>query len=275
LRISILASGSSGNAILVTGGSTSLLVDAGLSMKRITRLVAEAGADVRDVEALLVTHEHSDHVGGLGPVARRLAVPVYATAGTHAALDRRLGKHGHRVLVEPGRRLAIGDLTVGAFATSHDGAEPVGYTITDGERTVVIATDLGIVGHMVRRHLRRADCLVLESNHDEKMLVEGPYPWPVKKRILSNVGHLSNAAAAKELSSLGDAPVSVVVLAHLSAENNEPDLARATARAALDRAGRRDVALHVARQDAVVGPIDLCDTVSDVEGAFATCTRSL
>jgi phosphoribosyl 1,2-cyclic phosphodiesterase len=274
LRIALLASGSSGNALLVSSGSVTILVDAGVSASRVLAALGDGRLD-----AVLVTHEHTDHVSGLPALTRRLSVPVLATTGTHAAIAGRLAAASERVLVRPGREVELGDLSVVPFATSHDSAEPVGFTIADGRHRIAIATDLGIVGKSVRRHLSTADCVVLEFNHDEQMLVDGPYPWPLKQRIMSNVGHLSNGAAARELESFADAPVSAVVLAHLSRENNEPGLARDAASAALERVGRADVRVLVAGEDGLRDPLEIGGTKvvgrhREPEGATAGCSES-
>lgn len=277
MQITVLASGSSGNAILVSGGQTSVLVDAGISARRVKAGAAEAGVNVDSLEAVLVTHEHTDHVSGLGALARRFRLPVHATAGTHRALEPMLAGHELRVFIEPGREFRLGDLEVRAFATSHDCEEPVGFSITDGRHSIAIATDLGVVGRAVRRHLTRADCIVLEFNHDERMLIDGSYPWPLKRRILSNIGHLSNEAAAAELAALADAPATTLVLAHISEENNVPELARAAADEALERAGRGDIQVHVSSQRIAVGPIEIgvqssgCEAAGR-EGALRQCT---
>lgn len=278
MRISILASGSSGNAILVSSGDTHLLVDAGISARRVAEGVSRAGIDPDHLEAVIVTHEHSDHVSGLGPVARRFGVPVYATRGTYDGVEGRVGHVSEWVFIEPGRDFTVGGLSVHPFVTSHDCADPVGFSISDGLTSVAIATDLGVVSRVVRRQLAVADCVVLEFNHDERMLANGPYPWSLKKRIMSNVGHLSNDAAAAEVAALRDAPVSSLVLAHLSDENNVPELALAAAGEALALAGRRDVAVHVSSQRTLLGPIDVGTQAIRIsadtqEGATTSCTR--
>ncbi|MBD3349296.1 MAG: MBL fold metallo-hydrolase [Candidatus Eisenbacteria bacterium] len=257
LRVSILASGSSGNAILVSSEETHLLVDAGISARRVAAGARAAGVDPDDLAAVVVTHEHSDHVSGLGPVARRFGLPVYATGGTHDGMRGRAGTIPQRVYIEPGREFRIGELSVVPFVTSHDCAEPVGFSIADSGGRLTVATDLGLVSGAVRRHLRDSDCVVLEFNHDEQMLRTGAYPWRLKKRIASNVGHLSNVAAAAEIAALRDAPVADLVLAHLSEENNVPELAVAAASEALSRGGRRDVEVHVAEQRSALGPIEV------------------
>lgn len=274
--ISVLASGSSGNAMMVGSGSTNVLLDAGLSARRVQEKLGAVGMEPGDLSGILVSHEHSDHVSGIGPVSRRFGLPVYATTATHGALDRRIDGRTERFFIETGVEFAVGDLLITAFAVSHDCVDPVGYTITDGVTRVTIATDLGVVGGSVRRHLARADCVVLEFNHDERMLIDGAYPWPLKQRIMSNVGHLSNESAGNELRLLADAPLGALVLAHMSEENNTPELAYETAAGVLDGAGRGDVAIHVAAQHEPLGPIVVGAAGRDgktQEGAVFTCTR--
>jgi phosphoribosyl 1,2-cyclic phosphodiesterase len=255
MRVAVLASGSSGNSTWISSDTTTLVVDAGISCRRATSAAEEVGLDVASIGAVLVTHEHMDHVSGLGPLSRRYDIPVYATRGTHGAISKRAGKCRERRTVEPGVDFEVGDLLVSAFAVSHDGAEPVGYSISDGVHRVVIATDMGIVSHAVRQHMSEADCLVLEFNHDERMLMDGGYPWFLKQRILGREGHLSNDAAARELLMLADGPVSTVILAHLSQENNTPEMAMETAMEALVRAGRPDVSVHLSDQRVPMGPV--------------------
>jgi phosphoribosyl 1,2-cyclic phosphodiesterase len=278
MKVAVLASGSSGNAVWVSSGSTAVLIDAGVSGRRISQAAEGLGLDTTQLSAVLVTHEHSDHVSGLGPVTRKFDVPACATAGTHAAIDRRLGKCPGRTVVEAGTDFEIGDLLVSPFAISHDCAEPVGYSVSDGRTVVAVATDLGVVSHPVRYRIGRADCVVLEFNHDERMLLDGSYPWFLKQRIMSNEGHLSNEAAARELVLLADGPISTLVLAHISRENNTPDLALATARDALERAGRADVDVLLAEQDRAMGPICLgvdaqSTNVTTSTGVSVSCTR--
>ncbi|MFH1688989.1 MAG: MBL fold metallo-hydrolase [Candidatus Eisenbacteria bacterium] len=277
MKVAVLASGSSGNSVWVSSASTAVLIDAGVSGKRISASAEELGLDTAQLSAVLVTHEHSDHVSGLGPVTRKFDIPACATAGTHAGIDRRLGRCPGRIVVEAGTDFEIGGLLVSPFAVSHDCAEPVGYALTDGRTRVVIATDLGVVSHPVRHRIGEADCVVLEFNHDERMLLDGSYPWFLKQRIMSNEGHLSNDAAARELVSLADGPLSALVLAHLSRENNVPELALATARVALERAGRADVGVYLADQDRPLGPVclgsDAQSTNTVTTGVSGSCTR--
>jgi phosphoribosyl 1,2-cyclic phosphodiesterase len=278
VRIAVLASGSSGNAILVTSHSTSVLVDAGISARRLVRAAGQLGVLPESIDAVLVTHEHTDHVAGLSTLTRRLGLPVIASRGTHAAIRPRVAGAGARVEVEAGGEYVIGDLAIEPFATSHDCAEPLGFTITDGVTRTAIATDLGVVGRNVRRHLLTADCAVLEFNHDERMLIDGSYPWPLKQRILSNVGHLSNARAADELRRAGDAPLSLLILAHLSRENNHAELATEAARGGLERAGRADVRVVVAHGSETLGPLTIGEerlrpSDQPERGRGVACTR--
>ena len=261
MRVAVLASGSSGNAILVSADDTHLLVDAGISARRVTRALHALDVRPEDLRAVLVTHEHGDHVSGLGPLVRRLHVPVYATRGTLGRIRRLIKGGGAAVVVDAGSTFEVGTVNVSPFAVSHDCVDPVGYSFDDGGVRVVVATDLGVVGRSVRDHLSRADCIVLESNHDERMLLDGPYPWHLKRRILSNTGHLSNDAAAREIDLLCSGRLSSLVLAHISHENNRPDLAVAAAAAILDRRGRTDVAVTAASRDEPTDPVEIAGPV--------------
>ena len=257
MRLTILASGSSGNALLISTDTTSVLVDAGISARRAACAISDAGVDASDLAAVFVTHEHSDHVSGVGPIARRFDLPVHATRGTLRAMNRRAGNGFAKIPVGAGDPLSIGDITVLPFSTSHDCADPVGYAFEADSARIAVVTDLGVVGSPVRDQMARADCVVLEFNHDERMLIDGSYPWPLKQRIMSNIGHLSNETAARELARAGNHPVSTVVLAHLSKENNTPRLAYEAATAALEAAGRPDVAVLLASQEEPLGPIEI------------------
>ena len=257
MDISVLASGSSGNSLVVSSGSDALLVDAGLSARRLQSALDEVGMNAEHLSGILVTHEHSDHVSGLGPVARRFGLPVFATLRTHEALKSRIGDGIDAVVIESGMSHRVGSLTASAFSVSHDCVDPVGYTIADGSHRVAIATDLGVVGRSVRHHLSEADCVVLEFNHDERMLLDGSYPWALKQRIMANTGHLSNAAAARELAALARGPLSVLILAHLSNDNNTPRLAFETAVGVLEKAGRSDIHVLLAGKGEALGPVNL------------------
>jgi phosphoribosyl 1,2-cyclic phosphodiesterase len=254
LEFCALASGSKGNAVFVGSRGRGVLVDVGLAGREIERRIVTSGVQPEAISAVVVTHEHRDHISGVGVWARRYRVPVYMTATCRDAASAVLGPRGlERVevrLFEPGLAFGAGGLEFFPFSTSHDALDSVGFRVTDGSKALGIATDLGFASHVVRHHLAAADLLYLESNHDEDLLVNGPYPWFLKQRIRSRHGHLSNAASALLLGELLHGGLHTVVLAHLSETNNTPRLAYEAGRAALaDCGAERDVTLLVARQD--------------------------
>jgi phosphoribosyl 1,2-cyclic phosphodiesterase len=242
LRVSILASGSSGNITLLETEHTRLLIDAGLGKRETLARLAAVEKEVEHVDGILVTHEHNDHCGGLPQMLGIWKAPLYVTEPTMDALNRTLpdtlGKRLRGVeAIHAGQRFTIGDIEVHAFAIPHDAADPIGFTFRADGVKLALVTDLGYMPQLVKVHLRDADCLVLESNHDLDMLKVGPYPWVVKQRVLSRTGHLSNHAVSEYLADPDgfDARARFLVLAHLSLENNNPDLARLSAEEALGR----------------------------------------
>lgn len=230
LRFTILASGSTGNCTVIEHGDQRLLLDAGLSAKRVEQLLKERGVEPDTIDGVLVTHEHSDHIRGLGALARKYKLPVYANMKTWNELDRHVGdlEDEQRIVFQTGERLTFGDLTVESFPISHDAAEPVAYNFLAGGKKLSIATDVGYMSPVLKEKLKDADVLVLESNHDIDMLRVGRYPWNVKRRILSDVGHLSNEAAGEALCELITERTKRVYLAHLSRDHNQMDLAKLT-----------------------------------------------
>jgi len=314
----VLASGSKGNCTVVTGGHTRILVDAGLSCRELFRRMKLAGEDPATLDAIIVTHEHQDHINGLAVTARKLGIPVYFTEGTHRAWMRWLtprkqmtyaqwieqcrkqaaarqaeadahegepdeidlaaeaaqGPEEVTQTAEPvaavkdptwlpsveyffaGQALQIGDIGVSPFTTPHDAADPVGFVFQAEGVRMAIATDLGYIPPNVKAQLKGLDLLLLESNHDLEMLRDGPYPWSVKQRVLSRVGHLSNDAAANFLETEYDGQATYVILAHLSESNNVPDLARVTAERALNgRASLLANRLLIAEQHQPLNPV--------------------
>ncbi len=230
MKVCVLGSGSKGNCTLVESGNTSLLIDAGFSGLEISRRLESIGRDLETVTAIIVTHEHNDHISGVGVVSRRGRIPVYANMATHLAAERRVGKLFSRLEFGNGEEFEIGNLRVYPFAVSHDTVDPVGYVVSDGKNSVGYCTDTGKVTTLIEYHLRRCDVLVLESNHDPKMLREGPYPIHLQQRVGSNQGHLANEDAGKLLQKLaGKSSLNHVVLAHLSEVNNLPELAMKSA----------------------------------------------
>ena len=323
VRFTVLASGSKGNSTVVSGGGTRILVDAGLSCRELFRRMKVAGEDPATLDAIIITHEHRDHVNGLAVTARKLGVPVYFTQATHRAWMRWLTprrqmtyaqwleqcrKQAAEREAEPlntspecdasendpeeietetqsqeikaatltgppsikedptwlpsveyfqaGQPFSIGDIGIDPFTTPHDAADPVGFVFRSEGIRLGFATDLGYVTPNVKAQLQALDLLLIESNHDLEMLRDGPYPWSVKQRVLSRVGHLSNDATAEFLSTGYDGQAAYVILAHLSENNNLPELARVAAeRALIGRASLLANRLLLAEQHEPLVPI--------------------
>jgi len=296
VRFTVLASGSKGNSTVVTGGGTRILVDAGLSCRELFRRMKLAGEEWETLDAIVITHEHTDHIHGLAVTARKLGIPVYLTEGTHRAwmrwvsprrqmtyaqwvdqcrkqaAERQAEAESGQCLAEveadeadleapadeqdaitepvvaakdpswlpsveyfqAGQPFQIGDVAVSPFTIPHDAADPVGFVFRAEGVRMAVATDLGYIPPNVKAQLKGVDLLLLESNHDLEMLRDGPYPWSVKQRVLSRVGHLSNEAAADFLENQYDGQAAYVILAHLSESNNLPELARVAAERALN-----------------------------------------
>jgi phosphoribosyl 1,2-cyclic phosphodiesterase len=307
VRFTVLASGSKGNCTVVSGGKTRILVDAGLSCRELFRRMRLVDEDPATLDAIIITHEHSDHVAGLAVTARKLGIPVYFTEGTHRAWVRWLSprrqmtyaqwleqlhkqaaarmaeadvpaaeeceaeetetnlpdlsaKTGDSIppdtdisskkkpngpekdptwlpkveYFQSGKPLQIGDISVSPFTIPHDATDPVGFVFQAEGVRMALATDLGYIPPNVKAQLKRVDLLLLESNHDLEMLRDGPYPWSVKQRVLSRVGHLSNEAASTYLETEYDGQAAYVILGHLSESNNLPEIARITAERALN-----------------------------------------
>lgn len=223
MRVCLLASGSRGNAALIEAGDCRILVDAGLSAREIDRRLSALELSGSDLHAVLVSHEHNDHTSGIGPLARRYSLPVYIERETVRQLPR-LGKIEDLRLFEVGERICLHGLDIATFPTAHDAVNPVGFTIDSCEGRVGYATDLGLATRLVVEQLRNCRVLVLEANHDEQMLFDGPYPWHLKQRIRGRLGHLSNRETLELLQQVGWPGLEALFLAHLSDENNCPDL---------------------------------------------------
>ena len=233
MRFASLGSGSRGNALLVEAGSTRLLIDAGFGPREMVRRLERLGLAAADIDAVLVTHEHSDHIGGVFACARRFDWAVLLTHGTLAAC-RDDGSDTRITIIDSHEPFSVGDICVHPFPIPHDAREPVQFVLGDGARTLGVVTDAGhVTRHMVDM-LDACDALVLECNHDVKMLAQGSYPQALKRRIGGLWGHLDNAAAASLLSQIGRSSLRHVVAAHLSEENNNPALVRAALSAVLD-----------------------------------------
>lgn len=224
MRFCVLGSGSRGNAVLVESGSTAVLLDAGFSGKEIRRRLALIDRRPEDLTAVLLSHEHGDHISGAGVLSRQLGLPVYANVGTHRAAEARLQELRQRAEFETGCAFTLQDLHVHPFRVSHDTADPVGFVISDGANSLCCCTDTGKITALIRQRARGCQALILEANYDPQMLADGPYPLPVKQRVRSSQGHLANDDAARFLAELTGSPLRQVVLAHLSGTNNLPTL---------------------------------------------------
>jgi phosphoribosyl 1,2-cyclic phosphodiesterase len=236
-KICALASGSKGNSIYVSNGETAILIDAGLSGAEIERRFRSRDINPESLDAIVVSHEHTDHIQGVGVLSRRFGIPVHISESTMRAARTQLGSLHEARYFSRGSAFSIGNLSVHPFSISHDAADPVGFTIQDGSQKVGIATDLGIVTELVCHHLKGCKLLVLEANHDLRMLEEGPYPWEVKQRIRSRMGHLSNEASRHLLSKVSHSDLQHVIVAHVSETNNVPERALSVVREGADRRG--------------------------------------
>lgn len=229
MRLCSIASGSSGNCVYVGSGATHLLVDIGVSGKRTESGLSDLGITAGDLDGILITHEHADHISGLGVIARKYGVPIYATPGTIKAIRecRNVGDIDDALFheVREDVKLVIKDLTINPMRISHDAAQPVAYRIAYGNKKVGICTDLGVYNDYTVECLKGMDALLLEANHDVNMLQVGSYPYYLKQRILGDKGHLSNENSGRLLSRILHDKLQTIVLGHLSHENNLPELA--------------------------------------------------
>lgn len=252
-----LFSGSAGNALFCQYGNTRILIDAGKAGKTIDEALASVGVDPATLDAVLITHEHSDHIHGVGVMARRYHLPLYATQETWRAMDGKIGKIPGDLIrtTQSGKSFWLGDIGVEPFSIPHDAADPVGYRLWGGRLSVSTATDLGEFTENVYSAVRGSTLVLLESNHDPELLRANPrYSAQLKARILGDHGHLSNESCAEALLRLISAGTGTVLLGHLSGENNTPELARRVSTEALAREGirpGRDVQLNVALRDTV------------------------
>lgn len=258
LRFCPLFSGSSGNALYLGCGDTHLLIDAGMSGAKITTEMERVGLSPKDLTGILVTHEHSDHISGVGILSRRYDIPIFANDGTWIAMRDKLGNISEKNIrqFETGADFHIGCVEVTPFATPHDAMEPVGYSFCSARHKISIATDLGVIRESWLKHIEESDLVLLESNHDVDMLKAGRYPYELKRRILGSRGHLSNDAAGKAAVELVRRGVRGIILGHLSAENNFPELAYQSVSCILQSEGievGRDLMLSVANRDGSSG----------------------
>ena len=255
-----LCSGSSGNASFLEAEGRRFLIDAGLPRKRIAALLESIGVPLHTIDAVFLTHEHVDHVAGAGVLARAHHIPVYAAADCFSALPPSVGEIPAACMrvFEPDREFFCGKVRVFPFSTPHDAAHAVGYSFMAEGRKVTVMTDVGHVDERLLTQLSGSDLVLLEANHDVDMLLAGPYPYPLKQRILSRRGHLCNEDCGRALIALHERGVRNVILGHLSRENNTPELARVTIEAMLESAGiLSDMRVSVALRDRPLGLFEI------------------
>jgi phosphoribosyl 1,2-cyclic phosphodiesterase len=235
LKYCSIGSGSSGNCHYVGYKDTSILVDAGLSGKKITTGIDDIGIDIETLKGIFITHEHSDHIKGAGILSRKYDIPIFANVKTWCAMKEKLGdiKDSNMKVFENDRSYSLGDMIIRPFSISHDASDAVGYNFYAGNDKMSIATDIGYITDNIRRHLYKSKLVVLESNYDKNMLMMGSYPYSLKQRVMSDEGHLSNDDAANFCVELVNEGTQRILLAHLSKENNFPELAYETAKGTL------------------------------------------
>lgn len=249
MRFSVLASGSKGNACYIVTDNTSILIDAGLSCREINRRLGLIGIIITSLDAVIITHEHSDHTKGLGPISRRFDSTIYANSSTLKRCNGLLKNTRVDDTFNTGDTFKINDITIETFKKSHDAADPLGLIISANGSRLGILTDAGESTPALEERLQGCTSLMLEFNHDVEMLENGPYPYHLKKRIRSSYGHLSNEQAGDLLKRLSHTRLNNVVLAHLSEVNNTPEKALAQAKASLLECNMGDIPVHVSYQD--------------------------
>lgn len=271
--ISVLASGSSGNVTFVSDGSENVLVDGGLACREMERRLASIGVLPAAINAILITHEHQDHVKGALRFARKYRIPVYSTEGTFRALKRGFQKKVDWLRIKAGQGLKLRRLVVEVFPTPHDAREPVAFRFRRGGAALTHVTDIGHISGSVEEAIQGSQVVLIESNHDVDMLRRGPYPESLKHRVGSRYGHLSNEALARYLERRLPDGVRHLILAHLSQTNNHESVALASAREALARRGGESPLLHVCTQHRPTGLMRLSEKrpmrVSEAQGVLA------
>ena len=252
MKVCVLASGSSGNCIFVKSATTRILIDAGLSGRETARRLELIGASLPSIQGICLTHEHGDHITGLVALHKRAGIPIYANAGTIEAIrkNNKLRNLKWQVFTT-GAAFPIGDLTITPFSVSHDAYEPVGFIVASDQVRVGIVTDIGVSTHLVRERLRHCQVLIIESNHDERLLTDARRPWHLKQRIASRQGHLSNQHAAELIAEIAGNDLNQVFLFHLSLDCNRPELALKSTCEALHRQGLDHVQVNLTYADQI------------------------
>ncbi len=252
MKACTLISGSSGNATYVETAKTKVMIDAGQTGKKLTNALEErCGVNPGELDGILITHAHRDHIAGAGVLARRHELPIYATEGTWYEMDPLIGPVDEKLknVIDVNKTWELGDIKIETFPLSHDALDPVGYVCSSEAKSIGIATDSGVFTKQMTKSLQDLDCLVIEANHDVDLLHKGPYPWVLKKRIASTLGHLSNECAGKALLDIMGDKTKNVILAHLSSENNRPSLALETVKDML-----KENQMELNCEDVIVAP---------------------
>ena len=263
VSLTILGSGSAGNCAYVETGETRILVDAGFSLRQIRQRLATIGRTPENLTGVLITHEHSDHVAGLPMLCEKLRIPIYCNRPTHEEIQFQFSKKFDARLFATGASFEIGDVLVETFSIPHDAQDPVGYLLRTNGVNLGFLTDLGHATKLVLERVRPAHALVLESNHDVKMLQDCPRrPWSLKQRILGRHGHLSNEAAADAAQEIMSAELRHLFLGHLSSECNKPEIARRVMSARLQKIGATHVQVEIAAQDVPCATLELSSTTT-------------
>lgn len=257
-RFASIASGSSGNSIYFGSDNTHILIDTGISNKRIEEGLKNLGLKVSDLSGVLITHEHSDHIQGLRTLTKKYQIPIYATKGTLDYIKAKKIIEGNEDLcnvISADTKITIDDIDARVFKISHDASEPVGFRLSTAGKSVAVATDMGVYDEYIVDKLQDLDAILLEANHDIRMLEAGPYPYHLKRRILGSKGHLCNEIAGKLLARILNDNIKHVLLGHLSKENNYPSLAYETVKVEIDEADVEyrgsDFKIEVAKRDAM------------------------
>ena len=259
MRLGVLASGSRGNCTLIATPTTRILIDAGLSGRETARRLSLLEMVPEELNAILIGHEHSDHIQGLPVLAGRYGIPVYINRDTARATEKKLARARSVKIFTNGHSWEIGDLTILPFSVFHDAQDPVGFIIRQGKISVLVATDLGMPTRLVKERLKGNRIVILEANHDPEMLMNGDRPWRLKQRIKSRQGHLSNQAAAELLAEeTGDA-LTDIFLAHLSQDCNHPDKALRVVREHLEKKGRGHIRVRLTYQDRISEVVEIND----------------
>jgi phosphoribosyl 1,2-cyclic phosphodiesterase len=246
-----LASGSSGNCQYIETKDSSLLIDAGLSGKKIQQMISSIGRDLFNLDGILVTHEHQDHIKGVGILSRRYGIPIYANEKTWEAMENCIGKISEEniKIIDSDKAFEIKDMGISPFSISHDAIDPLGYSFFNSGKKISVLTDTGMADESIEKELKGADFLMVESNHDPNMLKIGRYPQFLKQRVLGKLGHLSNEDAGNLVKNLDLNENAQVILGHLSMENNFPELAYQTVKNVLVKAGMEKLSIELTYRD--------------------------